>query len=184
MSLPPPQGWSLAAAADQAPHNPDIPQPQKHGEQAVGQGAADDPVQVVQPVAQDRRPGGQRQHRRANAQCQVRQVEVVLEPQGSHGGQQRHRGQGRSRQPAAAGARSRGRGETPPATRPRRPAKPGRQRRRPAAMSSSPRRRNGTASGFSMVTPDTAVPGERPRPAATSCRGRGNPGPPAPARRG
>jgi hypothetical protein len=42
-----------------------VPEAEQDGEQPVGDGAADDPVQVVQPVAQDRRPGRERQDRDA-----------------------------------------------------------------------------------------------------------------------
>jgi hypothetical protein len=56
---------SQAGALRQQPAKPKddagVSQPEQHCQRSIGQRAADDPVQVVQPVAQDRCPRGNRQ---------------------------------------------------------------------------------------------------------------------------
>jgi hypothetical protein len=55
------QAGALGQQPAQQQHDQGVAEAEQQGEQGPGQGAADDPVQVVQPVAQDRRPDGQRQ---------------------------------------------------------------------------------------------------------------------------
>ena len=83
-----------------------VPEAEQHREQPVGDGAADDPVQVVQPVAQDRRPGRERQDRDAEPR---RRQEHRVAQQGrprdrtAHGGIHRHPGQGDQRRHGGQG---------------------------------------------------------------------------------
>jgi hypothetical protein len=60
------QAGTLAQELAQAEDDEGVPATQQHRQQAVGERAADDPVQVVQPVAQDRRPDRQRQQDQAH----------------------------------------------------------------------------------------------------------------------
>jgi hypothetical protein len=105
-------GWNSAATARVAPghhqagtlgqqpaqpqHHRGMAQAQQQRQQPGGQGAADDPVQVVQPVAQDRRPGGQRQDGHADTDGPADQGRAPRDPdrQGGQAGQRHHqRGQ-------------------------------------------------------------------------------------------
>jgi hypothetical protein len=96
----PHQGGISAQQLAQPEDHDRIPTAQQQGQQAVGEGPADDAVQVVQPIAQDRRPDACRQDRRIETAHQRRQGIGAQRQRGQvdhgqHGDQ--HRGQ---RQPA------------------------------------------------------------------------------------
>jgi hypothetical protein len=87
------QAGALGQQPAQAEHDGGVAQAEQDGEQAVGQGAADNAVQVIEAVAQDGRPDGQGQEGHTDHARPGTQVHLADRDQDGRG-QHRQAGQG------------------------------------------------------------------------------------------